>query len=79
MCPITRENWVELINKVFIRAGKSSPAIQAKALEVRKLFYYYKVDRLKFKPVTPDSIAFLPELSDKTYYLTDVNRSLGKK
>ena len=77
-CPITRVNWVELMNKDFSRAGKSSPAIQAKSSEVRKLLYICKGDSFVFKPVTPDSFAFLPELSDKTYYLIDVNRSLGK-
>ncbi len=76
-CSITRGNWVELMNKSFSRAGMSSLAIQAKSSEVRKLLYLCKGDSFTFKPVTPESFAFLPELSDKTYYLTDVNRSLG--
>ncbi|MFX2258416.1 hypothetical protein V6380_16875 [Acinetobacter variabilis] len=75
-CLITRENWVELMNKNSSRLGKPPLATKAKSSEVRKLLYFSKGDSFSFKPVTPESCAFLPELSDKTYYLTDVNRSL---
>lgn len=75
-CSITRENWVELMNKYSSRAGKPPLATKAKSSEVRKQLCFSKGDRFSFKPVTPESYAYLPELSDKTYYLTDVNRSL---
>lgn len=73
-CLLTRENWVELMNKKARLAGKSCLATKAKSSEVRKLLCFSKGDRFKFKPVTPLSSVFLPELSDKTYFLTDVNR-----
>lgn len=73
-CLITRENWVELINKQAAIQGKKNYAIKASSSEVRKLLYLYKGDSLIFEPIGPDSIFFIPALSNKTYFLTDVNR-----
>ncbi len=73
-CSITRDNWVELNNKYAFNSGKGDVAIKATSKFARKVMCWEKGDQLTFKPVQPDSVLFLPELSSYTYYLTTVDR-----
>lgn len=62
------------MNKNVIRAGKALVATKAKSSEVRKLFCLARGDTFKFIPVLPTSYLYVPELSDKSYFLTEVIR-----
>lgn len=73
-CSITRDNWVELVNKYAFNRGKGDVAIKTTSKFARKVMSWEKGDKLTYIPVQPDSVLFLPELSSYTYYLTNVDR-----
>jgi hypothetical protein len=71
-CSITRDNWVEINNKHAFNRGKGDVAIKVTSKFARKVMCWEKGDNFIFKPIKPDSILFVPELSTYTYYLTTV-------
>lgn len=75
-CPITRDNWIEITNKNAANLGKSNVAFKVSAPFIRKsILHFEKGDEFKFEPIKPDSIFYLADLADKTYFLTEIIRN----
>lgn len=73
-CIIARENWIEFINRDTINSGRGILAHRTTSIKARNYLGMDKGDVFMFSPISSESIYFHPELSDQTYYLTDVNR-----
>ena len=74
-CVLARENWLEFFNRDCINSGRGVMAHRATSLEIRKHFGMEKGDTFLFTEVCSESRFYQSMLSDKTYYLTDVNRT----
>lgn len=74
-CVLARENWIEFFNRDAVNSGHGILAHRATSQEIRKYFGMDKGDAFVFTPICSASRFYQPQLSDKTYYLTDVSRN----
>lgn len=75
-CRITRENWIEITNRNAANRGKEKVAFKVTSSFIRRsILHVEKGDEFKFSPIQPDSLFYIGELAEKTYFFTEVIRN----
>lgn len=71
-CRVTRDNWVEMMNKKAFHRGDLKVAINVTSNFARNVINFVKGDNIDLKPIHPDSKFYISDLSNRQYFEANI-------